>query len=130
VPLLKGILLTFSVFYVLTAGFGVHYLLWIVPFALAARDGWLAPYTAAATLALLAAYVMGPQAAYLPPISDWPPIESPLREFVARLVSLPAWLVCLGWSLALVSPRAGSGWSTGSARPCASTSPTVRHAVE
>jgi hypothetical protein len=79
-----------------------------VPFALGAGDGWVWPYTTAASLALLAVYLMGPDQVYLPPVTDRPPIASPMREFVARLASLPLWLVCVGWSLSLLRSPAGS----------------------
>jgi hypothetical protein len=71
-----------------------------VPFALAARERWLVPYTAAATGALLAAYLFGPDA-YMPLIK-WPLMEPQLREFIAKLASIPTWLVCGLWARSLL----------------------------
>ena len=98
---LPSILTTFTVFYFAAGGFGLQYLAWIVPFALAARDRWVWPYTAAATVALLAAYVAGPDA-YLPPSIAWPPMQPYMREFIAKLASIPTWLICGLWALALL----------------------------
>ena len=118
---LPSILATFAVFYFVAGGFGLQYLVWIVPFALAARDRWVWPYTVAATAAQLAAYVMGPHA-YLPPPIAWPPMQPYLREFIAKLASLPAWLVCGLWALSLLrrgrqGGRAGHAVTTAGSVP-------------
>src|SRR5207248_2950764 len=52
---LTSIATTFAVFYAATSGFGVQYLLWIVPFAIAARDRWLWPFTITVTGLLVVA---------------------------------------------------------------------------
>jgi hypothetical protein len=96
---LHSILATFAVFYVATSGFGLQYLLWIVPFALAARDRWLWPYTITATGFLLAGYTFGQ--AYLGPFSAGPE-ELDAREFLVKLAGLPTWLVCVAWAGSLL----------------------------
>jgi hypothetical protein len=98
---LAAILATLTVFYFTTVGFGLQYVLWIVPFALVAREGWLWPYSVAATALLVLAYVMGPDA-YLPPPIEWPTMRLHLREFIVKLASLPVWLICGLWALSLV----------------------------
>jgi hypothetical protein len=98
---LAAILATLTVFYFATVGFGLQYVLWIVPFALVARERWLWPYTLAATTLLLLAYVMGPDA-YLPPAIEWPTMRLHLREFIVKLASLPVWLICGLWALSLL----------------------------
>jgi hypothetical protein len=98
---LAAILATLTVFYFATVGFGLQYVLWIVPFALVARERWLWPYTLAATTLLLLAYVMGPDA-YLPPAIEWPTMRLHLREFIVKLASLPVWLICGLWAVSLL----------------------------
>ena len=110
--LLPSILTVTVVFYVAAGGFGLHYLVWAVPFALIARDRWLRPYTLAATAALLAAYALRSDIyGSIPPVA-WPPETAAAREFVARAATLPAWLVCGLWARALIrrarGPRDGS----------------------
>jgi hypothetical protein len=97
--LLRGILATFAAFYFATSGFGLQYLLWIVPFAVAARDRWLWPFSVTATGLLLVAYSNG--LAYLPrvPIPDNGPN---MTEFYVKLASLPTWIVCGLWTWSLL----------------------------
>lgn len=97
--LLRSITVTFAVFYFATSGFGVQYLLWIVPFAIARRDRWLWPFTVAATLLLLVAYTLG--RAYLP-LPEMPDNGPSLREFAVKLATLPAWLICGLWAWSLL----------------------------
>jgi hypothetical protein len=99
---LRSIIATFAAFYFATGGFGVQYLLWIVPFAIAARDRWLWPFSVAATGLLLVAYSLG--LAYMPvePIPDNGP---DMREFVVKLASLPAWVVTGLWAWSAVRRR-------------------------
>src|SRR5205823_13022019 len=68
---------------------------------LAARNGWLSPYSAAATLLLASAYLMGPDV-YLPPAIPWPVMRLHLREFVVKLASIPAWLTTGLWALSIL----------------------------
>ena len=103
---LRSVLVTFTGLYFATSGFGMQYLLWIVPFALAARERWLGPYTFTASIALLAYYATSPDVVSSPPIS-WPPMRPHLREFVGKLASIPAWLICGLWALSLL--RRGGG---------------------
>ena len=104
---LQAILATFAVLYFATVGFGLQYLLWIVPFALVARDRWLAPYTVFATVLLVLAYLMGPEV-YLPPDIPWPPMRLHLREFLVKAASIPVWLTCGLWALSLFRRRVRS----------------------
>jgi hypothetical protein len=96
---LTSILATFAVFYVATSGFGVQYLLWIVPFAIAARDRWLWPFSIAATCLLVVVYTLG--AAYQP-LSITPDNAPSQREFIVKLASLPTWLICGAWTWSLL----------------------------
>jgi uncharacterized membrane protein len=92
---LTSILSVFSVFYIFASGFGVQYLLWIVPFGIAARDRWLWPFTVVATGLLVVAYTLG--FAYMP--LDVSPDNAPNgREFIVKLASLPTWVVCGLWA--------------------------------
>jgi hypothetical protein len=100
--LLRAISATFAVFYFATGGFGVQYLLWIVPFATARRDRWLIPFTAAATLLLVVAYSLG--AAYLP-LETMPDNGPSRREFIVKVATLPAWIVCGLWAWSLLRDR-------------------------
>jgi hypothetical protein len=99
---LRSIVATFAAFYFATSGFGVQYLLWIVPFAIAARDRWLWPFSVTATGLLLVAYTLG--LAYVPiePIPDNGP---DMREFVVKIASLPAWVVTGLWAWSAVRRR-------------------------
>jgi hypothetical protein len=97
--LLRGIVATFAVFYFATTGFGVQYLLWIVPFAVARRDRWLWPFTIAATGLLIVAYSLG--LAYMP--LETSPDNAPSgREFIVKLATLPTWIVCGLWAWSLL----------------------------
>jgi hypothetical protein len=111
--LLRGIVATFAVFYFATTGFGVQYLLWIVPFAIARRDGWLWPFTISATGLLIVAYSLG--LAYLP--LDTSPDNGPSgREFIVKLATLPTWIVCGLWAWSLLR-RAADSAAYNRARP-------------
>jgi hypothetical protein len=97
--LLRGIVATFAVFYFTTTGFGVQYLLWIVPFAVARRDRWLWPFSISATALLVVAYSLG--LAYLP--LETSPDNAPSgREFIIKLATLPTWIVCGLWAWSLL----------------------------
>jgi len=97
--LVRAISTTFAVFYVATVGFGVQYLLWILPFAAARRDRWLWPFTITATGMLLVAYSIG--SAYLP-LTTVPDNGPSGREFVAKLATLPTWIVSALWASQLL----------------------------
>jgi hypothetical protein len=99
---LHGIIATFAAFYSATVGFGVQYLLWIVPFALAGRDRFIWPYTVASTLLLLVAYSLGLAYQVVEPIPDNGPS---VTEFMVKLASLPAWVVCCAWTVRLLRRR-------------------------
>src|SRR5205807_9918686 len=83
-------------------GFGVQYLLWIVPFAIAVRDRWLWPFTITAAGLLVVAYTLG--SAYM--ALDVTPDNGPsTREVIVKLASLPAWLVRCAWAWSLLRRR-------------------------
>jgi hypothetical protein len=105
VDLLRGIVATFAVFYFATTGFGVQYLLWIVPFAIARRDRWLWPFTITATGLLIVAYSLG--LAYMP-LETSPDNGPSTREFIVKLATLPTWIVCGLWAWSLLRPTADS----------------------
>jgi hypothetical protein len=101
--LLRGIIATFAAFYFATTGFGVQYLLWIVPFAVARRDRWLGPFSIAATGLLVVAYSLGLAYMALPYTPDNAPS---MREFVVKLATLPTWAISGLWAWsALREPR-------------------------
>jgi hypothetical protein len=100
---LHSIIALFSAFYFTTVGFGLQYLLWIVPFAIIARDRMLWPYTIAATALLCAAYLLGQ--AYLAPQGLLESAELDTREFLVKLATLPTWLVCGVWAIASLTRR-------------------------
>jgi hypothetical protein len=100
---LRSIVATFSAFYFATVGFGLQYLLWIVPFAIVARDRMLWPYTVAATALMGTAYLLGQ--AYLAPEGMLDFAEPNTREFLVKLASLPTWLLCGVWALASLTRR-------------------------
>jgi uncharacterized membrane protein len=97
--LLRGIVATFAVFYFATSGFGLQYLLWIVPFAVARRDRWLWPFTLSATGLLIVAYSLG--LAYLP-LETSPDNAPNTREFIVKLATLPTWIICGLWAWSLL----------------------------
>jgi hypothetical protein len=103
--LLRGIVATFAVFYFATTGFGVQYLLWIVPFAIARRDRWLWPFTITATGLLIVAYSLG--LAYMP-LETSPDNGPSTREFIVKLATLPTWIVCGLWAWSLLRRTADS----------------------
>jgi hypothetical protein len=99
IELLRAVSAIFAVFYVATSGFGVQYLLWIVPFATARRDRWLWPFTIATTGLLIVAYSLG--LAYMP--LDAVPDNAPnAREFIVKLATLPTWIVSGLWTWSLL----------------------------
>jgi len=100
---LPSIIATFSAFYFVTVGFGLQYLLWIVPFAILARDRMLWPYTLTSTAVLGTAYLLGQ--AYLAPEGLLDFAELNTREFLVKLATLPTWLLCGVWALASVTRR-------------------------
>jgi hypothetical protein len=100
---LRSIVLTFAVFYFATVGFGLQYLLWIVPFALAARDRMLWPFTISTTAVLVTAYLLGK--AYNAPEGLLAVGELDTREFLVKLATLPTWLLCGLWAAMLLTWR-------------------------
>ena len=102
---LHSIVTTFAAFYTATAGFGVQYLLWIIPFAVLARERWLWAFTVAATGLLIVAYSVGLAYRVVESIPDNGPN---LTEFWVKLASLPTWVVCGLWTWSLLR-RAGRG---------------------
>jgi hypothetical protein len=96
---LFGIVATFVAFYTVTVGFGVQYLLWVLPFALAARERFVWPFTFAATGLLIVAYSFGLAYRVVEPIPDNAPNS---LEFIVKVASLPTWIVCGLWLQSLL----------------------------
>lgn len=84
--------------FVLTVGFGIQWLVWLVPFALlAGEDRWLKVYSLAATF-MLVIHLYGLH--LYPWLGEW--LSQPLADWVIRLSALPAWLVSLAWLISRV----------------------------
>lgn len=93
-PFLHAQLTLTLTFLATTAGFGVQYLVWPVPFALAA--GYRRPlraYTAACLILLLGANLLG---LLQPQLHSFPLVRS---DDTVRALGIPAWLVTLGWTV-------------------------------
>ena len=96
---LFGVVATFVAFYTATVGFGVQYLLWVLPFALAARERFVWPFTVAATGLLIVAYSMGLAYRVVEPIPDNGPNS---LEFIVKVAALPTWIICGLWLQSLL----------------------------
>lgn len=82
--------------FVLTVGFGIQWLVWLVPFALlAGEDRWLRVYSLAATL-MLTVHLYGLH--MVPFLSEW--LTPPAADWLIRLSALPAWGVVVAWTMA------------------------------
>jgi hypothetical protein len=120
---LRSTIALLCAFYFTTVGFGLQYLLWVVPFAIAARDRMLWPYTVATTALLLTAYLLG--AAYLAPEGLLDIAEPDTREFLVKLATLPTWLLCGAWALASLTTRRPATERSPRAAPAAAASPAT-----
>src|SRR5690606_19582454 len=101
-PALEALLTLLLVMFVVTVGFGIQWLVWLVPFALLAGEyRWLRAYTLAATL-MLAVHLFGLH--MVPWLSEWLPPTA--ADLVIRLSALPAWFVVAAWAVTRVRASA------------------------
>lgn len=93
---LDALLTLLLAIFAVTVGFGIQWLVWIVPFALlAGEDKRLRIYSLAATL-MLAVHLFGLH--MLPLLSEWLPAAT--ADALIRLSALPAWGVVVVWLVA------------------------------
>ncbi len=96
ISLISAITLVFATLYFCSSGFGVQYLIWILPFAIINRESALKYYTIFTTVYLIFMYAV---MAYDNICFDW------LREiiskknfgYIASALSLPVWLISGLW---------------------------------
>ena len=83
------------VLYVLTSGFGLHWTLWFIPFALLADDlknlNW---YTLGALLYMLPSYY---RFHFDPLLLRW--LSPEHMNLVLIICALPVWVLCIGWAV-------------------------------
>lgn len=108
---LDAILTTLLGVFVVTVGFGIQWLVWLVPFALlAGEDRRLRAYSLAAAF-MLAVHLFGLH--MVPWLSEWFPRAT--ADWIIRLSGLPAWGVVIVWMVerlraAHTGARAGNQW--------------------
>lgn len=101
-PALEALLTLLLVMFVVTVGFGIQWLVWLVPFALLAGEyRRLRVYTLAATL-MLAVHLFGLH--MVPWLTEWLPPTT--ADLVIRLSALPAWFVVAAWAVTRVRASA------------------------
>lgn len=92
-PVLEAFLTMLLAIFAVTVGFGIQWLVWLVPFALlAGEDRWLRLYSLTATF-MLTVHLFGLHMA--PLLAEWLP--SGTADLFIRLSSLPAWVVVFAW---------------------------------
>jgi hypothetical protein len=101
-----AMILTFLVF---TPGFGLQYLLWVVPIGLYAEPVWARAYSALATLSLGVLYVFRPfdgiHFGFLAATRSgrfWADYGHLHDRFMSTVVVLPVWLLVIAWLVTLV----------------------------
>lgn len=95
-PALDAFLTLLLSMFVITVGFGIQWLVWLVPFAsLAAEDRWLRAYSLAAAF-MLAVHLYGLH--MVPFLSEW--LAAPAADWLIRLSALPAWGIVVAWTIA------------------------------
>jgi hypothetical protein len=93
-PVLEAILTTLLALFAVTAGFGIQWLLWVVPFALLAGEAlWVRRYSLAGTL-MLAIHLYGLH--LYPWLNEW--LSPATADWVIRLSALPAWIIVVLWA--------------------------------
>jgi hypothetical protein len=76
-----------------TVGFGIQWLLWLIPFALLAEQArWARVYSLAAAL-MLTIHLYGLHMA--PWLAEW--LSPPATDWLIRLSALPAWSIVVAW---------------------------------
>ena len=92
-PVLDALLTTVLSIFAVSVGFGIQWLVWVVPLAvLAGQDRWLRLYSLLAAL-MLTVHLYGLH--MLPWFGEWWP-GTPL-DWLLRLITLPVWGVVVAW---------------------------------
>jgi hypothetical protein len=92
-PVLEAIVTTLLALLAVTVGFGIQWLLWIVPFALlAGEDLWLKRYSLAGAL-MLTVHLYGLH--LYPWLNEW--LTPATANWVIRLSALPVWIIVVLW---------------------------------
>ncbi len=92
---LEAIVTSLLAVFVVTVGFGIQWLLWLVPFALlAGEDLWLKRYSLAGAL-MLTVHLYGLH--MVPWLNEW--LSSAIADWVIRLSALPAWIIVVLWAV-------------------------------
>ena len=113
-PALDALLTTLLAVFAVTVGFGIQWLVWLVPFALlAGEDRRLRVYSVAAAF-MLAVHLYGLH--MYPWLAEW--LSPAAAEWLVRLSALPAWGVVIVWLAARLRAAAAT-WPA--ARPQAVT---------
>jgi hypothetical protein len=109
---LDALLTLLLTLFVLTVGFGIQWLVWLVPFALlAGEDRWGKIYSLAAAF-MLVIHLYGLH--LYPWLGEW--LTNPNLEWVIRLSALPAWVIALIWLIQRLRLASAQGttaiWAT------------------
>jgi hypothetical protein len=93
-PVLEAIVTTLLALLAVTAGFGIQWLLWVIPFALlAGEELWVKRYSLAGAL-MLAVHLYGLH--LYPWLNEW--LSPATADWVIRLSALPAWIIVVLWA--------------------------------
>jgi hypothetical protein len=93
-PALDAILTLLLCLFVVTVGFGIQWLIWLVPFGLlAGEDRWIKIYSLAAAF-MLVVHLYGLH--LYPWLSEW--LSREAVDWMVRLSALPAWMTVVGWT--------------------------------
>jgi len=88
-----------------TVGFGIQWLLWLVPFALLAEQArWARVYSLAAAL-MLTIHLYGLH--MIPWLAEW--LAPPALDWLIRLSALPAWGIVVAWLVARLRTARADG---------------------
>jgi Gpi18-like mannosyltransferase len=94
-PALDALLTLLLCLFVVTVGFGIQWLVWLVPFGiLVMADRWIKWYSLAATF-MLAVHLYGLH--LYPWLGEW--LSRTSVDWLVRLSALPAWLIVLAWTI-------------------------------
>lgn len=101
--LIKSTLLVLLVFITFYFGISGQYLIWILPFAILAKDKLLVPFSLFGTIALLGFYLFfGPDILFGPSVASHPPFQSKFMT-IYFFGNLLLWLTTLCWCIKLFS---------------------------
>jgi hypothetical protein len=94
-PALDALLTLLLSLFVVTVGFGIQWLVWLVPFGLLVMaDRWIRWYSLAAAF-MLAVHLYSLH--LYPWLGEW--LSRPSVDWVVRLSALPAWLIVSAWTV-------------------------------